>query len=107
MGIASTKGTTSEKKKKIPLTIYTCGNKEEINKFNNKEIRKDNYMELELNEEKHKKFDWYFNYNHTEINEDSITKIMNKICSKYKNRNKSNNNILLIFLDSQEKISEN
>ena len=109
MGSTSTKSATSEKKKKIPLTIYTCGNKEEIKKFNNIEIRKDNYMELELNEEKHKKFDWYFNYNHTEINEDSITKIMNKICSEYKNRKNfnNNNNILLIFMDSQEKINEN
>ena len=109
MGSTSTKSATSEKKKKIPLTIYTCGNKEEIKKFNNQEIRKDNYMELELNEEKHKKFDWYFNYNHTEINKDSITKIMNKICSEYKNRKNfnNNNNILLIFMDSQEKINEN
>ena len=45
MGAISSNRTKSEIKTKIPLTIYTCGNIEEIKKFNIKEVGGDNYME--------------------------------------------------------------
>ena len=108
MGLISSNRTKSEIKTKIPLTIYTCGNIEEIKKFNIKEVGGDNYMEQDsiYLEEKHPKFDWYFNYYLTEMNEDLITKIITKISSEYKNKNNSNNNIILIFFDSKEKIDE-
>ena len=109
MGLVSSKRANSEKEKKIPLNIYTCGNIEEIKNFDKKEVGGDNYMEQDEDyfEEKHPKLDWFFNYYLTEMNEDLITKIMNNICAEYKRKNTSNNNILLIFLDSNEKINEN
>ena len=109
MGLVSSKRANSEKDKKIPLNIYTCGNIEEIKNFDKKEVGGDNYMEQDEDyfEEKHPKLDWFFNYYLTEMNEDLITKIMNNICAEYKRKNTSNNNILLIFLDSNEKINEN
>ena len=64
-------------------------------------------QDLDYFDEKHPKYDWYFNYYCTEMNEELITKIMNKISTGYKNKDNSNNNILLIFFDSNEKNSEN
>ena len=108
MGSNPIKGAKSETKKKIPLIIYTCGSIEEIKMFNIKEVGGDKFMEQDSDyfEEEHPKFDWYFNYYCTEMNEDLITKIMKKISSGYKNKNNSNNNIILIFFDSKEKIDE-
>lgn len=108
MGSTLIKGAKTEIKKKIPLFIYTCGNAEEIKKFNIKEVVGENYVEQDLGffDAKHPKFDWYFNYYCTEMNENLITHIMNKISSGYKKKNNSNHNIILIFFDSKEKIDE-
>ena len=112
MGSSNTKDQTiirAGKEKKNELTIYTCGNIKEIKKFNIKEVGGENYMEQDIGDfdEKHKKFDWFFNFHVTEMNEEYISGIMKKISAGYRNRNNSNNNIILVFLDSQKKIQEN
>ena len=109
MGKSQTKETVREKEKKTDLSIYTCGNIKEIKMFNKKEVVRDNFMEIDEQyfEVKHTDFDWYFNYYLTEMNQQLINKIMKKISEGYKIKKNTNNNIFLIFFNSQEKIDEN
>ena len=85
----SSRGETPEKEKINDLSIYTCGNKKEINLFHKSEIAKENITEQYLDNiiERHPNYDWYFNYYLKELNEELIKEILNNIINNYKTKN--------------------
>ena len=93
-----------EKKNLDLLNIYTVGNINEIKKFNKKEINGEDYIEQELPyfDGKSPKNNWYFNFYCKDLDEQLINEIMNKIITDFRNKKEANNNIILIFLDSNE-----
>lgn len=91
------------------LNVYVCGNNKELKKYNKKEIEGE--MDFEKNlpyfESKHPINNWYFNFYSEEISEEFAKNIMNNIIQQYKNKNPVNNNLILIFLDSQKEKENN
>ena len=98
-----------EKEKINDLSIYTCGNKKEINLFHKSEIAKENITEQYLDNiiERHPNYDWYFNYYLKELNEELINEILNNIINNYKTKKNYKNNLILIFFESSEITEEN
>ena len=98
-----------EKEKINDLSIYTCGNKKEINLFHKSEIAKENITEQYLDNiiERHPNYDWYFNYYLKELNEELINEILNNIINNYKTKKNYKNNLILIFFESIEITEEN
>ena len=98
-----------EKEKINDLSIYTCGNKKEINLFHKSEIAKENITEQYLDNiiERHPNYDWYFNYYLKELNEELINEILNNIINNYKTKKNYKNNLILIFFESCEITEEN
>ena len=84
------------------LNIFVCGNINEFQKYNRKEIK----VPLDYNSTwyngKHSLNKWYFNFYNKDMNEN--TEIINEIKDDIKKniRDKKDNNILLIFLYSSE-----
>ena len=112
MGILSNKKekiTMQQKQKINELFIYTCGNPKEIKKFIQKELRKNDFAEIYTDyiQEIYPNKEWYFNCYLNEMNDELINGIMRDISGGYRNKMNSNNNIILVFLNSNEKENKN
>ena len=101
--------TIQQKQKINELLIYTCGNPKEIKKFIQKELRKNDFAEIYTDyiQEIYPNKEWYFNCYLNEMNDELINGIMRDISGGYRNKMNSNNNIILVFLNSNEKENKN
>lgn len=84
------------------LNIFVCGNINEFQKFNRKEIKAPFDFNSTWYNGKHSLYKWYFNFYNKDMNENS--EIINEIKDDIKKniKEKKNNNLLLIFLYSSE-----